>query len=450
MQEVRVKALWLAGLVAVAGCAQAATPTAAPTLTPVVPAATATVAAATRTPLPTSTDTPMPTATIQPTVTPLPTAVVMVRECLSLSPAFVQGGAPEGQLVLSSGDWFEDVWLYTPASGEQRPLTEDAQSFSGVFVSPSGQWVAFLQGAASGSGVELVVADATGQPQWTWPWPAEWRQLAGWLDDDRLLISRPRSDEPYALSDDLITFEIASGVETPLPADFQGFVNTDYYPGSGWETLDWSRLIFNAALERVAFPGEAGSLVLWDVTANRPITRLAAAESVRVQPRWAPDDQRLVYAGPAARAYPQQGETYYQDELFQVTADGAVTRLTHLNEGYTEVSFSRFGWSPDGRYIAAAVVALPNQDPGLYPAPYSPDDFRLIVLDTQTLVLVDYCIPANPLYAPVWSPDGRYIAVEDRIGDDAPSHLYIVDVTQGVAVEVLTGYSLLGWLAAPP
>ena len=94
-------------------------------------------------------------------------------------------------------------------------------------------------------------------------------------------------------------------------------------------------------------------------------------------------------------------------------------------------------WSPDNQRVAFWLQTKPE---------LCPNDkqgwVNLAVLDIQTQQVINYCVSGEAFSAPdpVWSLDGRYIAV----------HNYLVDPDQGWAAPI-SGIDIwpIGWLNAP-
>ena len=116
-------------------------------------------------------------------------------------------------------------------------------------------------------------------------------------------------------------------------------------------------------------------------------------------------------------------------------------------------------WSPDGKSLAFWVT--------LEPAPYTPEpntyyNERLAILNTETLGITVYCISGDNfgykgipsvqfttfgIPAPVWSPDGKQVVVENRYDADA-SRLILLDIPTGKAVQFGADMEPTGWMLA--
>ncbi|MCG2786141.1 MAG: hypothetical protein L6461_13665 [Anaerolineae bacterium] len=165
-------------------------------------------------------------------------------------------------------------------------------------------------------------------------------------------------------------------------------------------------------------------------------------------PKWQPGDQKLAIPMPV-NEQDVLGEHY---EIFTVNRSGRQRQLTNYLAAYPTMSIDKFSWSPDGRYIAFwgdthSKEKIAQQHP-----------YRLFVLDTVTYQTVDYCVPGgyvsqyshtsiysdNP--APIWSADGRHIAVNGILDDKRM--IMLVDFASGTVSPVAEG-ELIGWMAEP-
>jgi eukaryotic-like serine/threonine-protein kinase len=106
--------------------------------------------------------------------------------------------------------------------------------------------------------------------------------------------------------------------------------------------------------------------------------RLQLTNSMGQMPTWSPDSKWIVYSD--------------WQELYRVSVDGgAPEKLT--SEGFTEVLPS---WSPDGKSIYFNDYPIQGH-------------FRIRVLDLETKKVTT--MPGSEgYYAPLWSPDGQYLA----------------------------------------
>ena len=131
-------------------------------------------------------------------------------------------------------------------------------------------------------------------------------------------------------------------------------------------------------------------------------------------------------------------------DIFSISRDGQVRRLTHLTDHYGRlltISPAGLSWSPDARYLAFWI--LYPDSPGL--------NWELVVYDTTAQKATDYCITnaggsIRPLDAPIWSPDGRQLLVESRDAQ-GNNRVVILDLAQETAFLLSDNAYAAGWLA---
>jgi dipeptidyl aminopeptidase/acylaminoacyl peptidase len=141
---------------------------------------------------------------------------------------------------------------------------------------------------------------------------------------------------------------------------------------------------------------------------------------------WHPDSKVLAFI---ADSHQRDEYTYEMADLWTVTLDGQVKRLT--NDGY---HYSSPAWSPDGK----AIVVLGEQGLDMVikskKGHSSPSDLYVISADggsRQNLTVKWDLIPG----APSWSPDGKYIYFTSQIGGNY--HLFRIPA-KGEKVEQVT------------
>jgi|HubBroStandDraft_4_1064222.scaffolds.fasta_scaffold00009_4 dipeptidyl aminopeptidase/acylaminoacyl peptidase len=177
----------------------------------------------------------------------------------------------------------------------------------------------------------------------------------------------------------------------------------------------------------------------------------AGGENVREVTRFTGDVQRLTWApngnalavlyiaaahrlagalAPGARDVGVIGSTVDEQRLATVDpAGGAVRFVTPAN-----VYVYEYGWSPDGREIAAT-YAKGNGDNNWWIA-------RLARIDVASGAMHDLLAPAYQLDDPQWSPDGSRIAVIGGIMSDfgpTGGDVYLVDARSGESRDVTDG-----------
>jgi dipeptidyl aminopeptidase/acylaminoacyl peptidase len=143
---------------------------------------------------------------------------------------------------------------------------------------------------------------------------------------------------------------------------------------------------------------------------------------------WRADGQALAFV---ADAHERDEHSYERADLWTVTLDGDVSRLTD-----DEMDYGSPAWSPDGRWIAVRgstgldVVIRERWDHG------SPSDLYLISddgLERRNVTEHWDFIPGSP----TWSPDGRWIYFTAGMGGD--THLFRIRPEGGSAQQLTYG-----------
>ena len=134
--------------------------------------------------------------------------------------------------------------------------------------------------------------------------------------------------------------------------------------------------------------------------------------------RWRPDSGALAFV---ANEFQRDEYTYGRADLWTVTIDGVVKRLT--NDGYDHNSPA---WSPDGRSLAV------RREPGLSAVIASkqmhgaPTDIALFAADggTPKNLTVEWDLLPGP---PAFNPDGRFVYFAGGIGGN--DHLFRIAIS---------------------
>lgn len=200
-------------------------------------------------------------------------------------------------------------------------------------------------------------------------------------------------------------------------------------------------------------------------------TLLTPFRGTHLAPRWSPDGQRLVFAS----------TQYGLPDVFVMNADG--TNVVRLTDSPKEVDMHSAGlpvdrsWSADGQYVVfessrdgnreiyianvetGELMRLTDHSADDGSPTWSPDGRRIAfvslrnapkgccfdcnteiyVMDSDGGNVVRVTDNSVPDSAPVWSPDGRYIAFTSR--DEDNSEIYVAEVDEGSVTRVTDNLS---------
>jgi len=173
-------------------------------------------------------------------------------------------------------------------------------------------------------------------------------------------------------------------------------------------------------------------------------------------PQWSSDNTRVAVISPALE------KPNSEDEIFAITKNGNVQRLTYFARHFDKVKISDLSWSPNGKSLAFWVTLTPS--PFKLPE-NAHQDVRLAILNTDTLGIIITCISGDniglkngkpspgfigkTIHAPIWSPDGSQLVVENRYTDDS-SHLILFDIARVTALQIGETLEPLGWMIGIP
>ena len=406
------------------------------TITPVTIATTAPTLTQTPTAVPTMTLeaslTPAPSPTATP-VLPSPTPTIgYAQECIEISDQLPADLDANGALMLYGGryasDWNRTMFHFDLMSQRRSPLP---YSSSGDALSPDGKWLAYLSVGLDEKGFWrdflLRVTNAEGRHVDMSYWGLNWQELVGWVDEEHVLLKVPG----YPGGDYIILNPFTrekTVIDFPLPeTSAKGLFNPPNPRYANRQLSHWMISSINAiSIYQLADQHE------WT---ERMTSRWQG--SILSSPKWSPDGRflKMMYG------VPQTSPRRIDWRVMRIDQDGSVAPLTDIvGEG------EKLSWSPDSRYLAGWVQLDPNTTG--YPFPND-----LVLIDVEKPQVTDLCFQNAVTTtgwventAPVWSPDGRYLAlavsrIEQRANSRYTSEILIWD-TVIIDLKARRGYLL--------
>lgn len=229
---------------------------------------------------------------------------------------------------------------------------------------------------------------------------------------------------------------------------------------------DWSpdgkRIAFSRRTNRVVHEHYVGHIHTINVDGNdeRKLTRAVASDGV---PRWSPDGRRILFRRVDLAAPPDPDDLFGNEHLVIIDADGSNEtdvdtrafyerahfwthdgeRISVENPGsvatvrddgsdwkpvwpvtLSDISYSDYAWSPDGCRIALANrIVLDDDRFQSYIKVIDLDDSDVITAVSYTGTNI-FRVPE--IFAPRWSPDGRFIAYSLHDGKVIPQRPLLV------------------------
>jgi Tol biopolymer transport system component len=191
------------------------------------------------------------------------------------------------------------------------------------------------------------------------------------------------------------------------------------------------------------------SIVLRDIQKNDEIFRQTILNMGGQTPIWSPDGKQAIVNLALENVGEKPSENL--EELYSITKDGGINQETRFSTHFDQSTFAYSNWSPDGTKVAFLVNLQPFQYPILYPDQEKNIYYRLGILDTVGINSTNYCLPGENSYPPIWSPDGKEIALSYSYESTPPNkgHAYIFDINKRSIERIAENVVPLGWMLLP-
>jgi hypothetical protein len=373
----------------------------------------------------TPTSTPIPSATPEftPTLTSTP-----AMQCIPISYEKPVNDLFSGSLLLGS---YKDIpYLLDLASWQLGSLINDQEDkrASSISVSSDHKWVAFKEFESDTIVIQSLLEHENIKI------PIEGGRPLDWLDDQHLWID---------LNNPETNTELLLNPFTGESKELQSSFPNQRTPGG--VALDWFTAIYNSALTHLVYPTFLQEIILWDTQEAKIITTLHSHPILGTEaPVWSPDGDRGVIR--------VRSSDDYGPALLLVSKDGDVKVLLKsedysINEDSDSLLMTGFSWSPDQSKIAFWLT-----EP--YKEVIDNTETKLAVINLDNQVVSIYCIFGEDPFispAPLWSPDGKFLAVEvfydfkENILFEIPK-IIIFDFDNAYFLPIEDDFFLYGWL----
>jgi len=327
-----------------------------------------------------------------------------------------------------------DFYFYLSTREWQKIPLEEGEKITFFEVSPNRKMAAYFKWREEPRSQDLLVIESSDGHQLSslTLTPGKYG-LEGWLDNDRLWFTY---DTEYI--NEVMVLNPFTNDRQNLVSQYEGLKRIDY---NGYPLVS-TYVVYSPSLEYVLFPqvDNDNFIVLYDRPNSKKVFRIIDHTHFGHMPIWSLDGKSFfIPLGP----YPisdSNGTSKNRQEWFKLSIDGRAQQLTHFADNFDNMLIGEASVSPDEHLIAFWLAQTYKEPP------------ELTVLDLQTLEVTNYCVPGYKSIfnatAPIWSPDGRYLAIRSSVEQDA-TFAVIVNLMDEWAAKI--GEDLLpeGWMISP-
>jgi hypothetical protein len=307
-----------------------------------------------------------------------------------------------------------------PVAASGQPWLDVGMDGSSQPVSPDGRWLAYREWFNGETEDQLRIISANEQ-QLSLSQPEGWDHIIGWLGNESLALTAKEHPDGTVIIFNPFTGEMHEIVPSFEPLSQSSLVSwhAAYNPFALYDpTLT---LVFYVESQQ-AQSSQVFKGILWDTVAKKKLWE--TSEKADYRPSWSPDGEYLAVS-----------IGFEEYATFILNHDGhEIQRIDNLSGAPA--------WSLDGLQVAGYWVNSRTCAPDL------PSGLAIFDLITETIDV--YCVGSS-LYVtlpPVWSPDGRWIAVQDEFQD--VFRVIVIDLAENKAFEVTRDATVVGWMTTAP
>ena len=360
-------------------------------------------------------------------------------EPLDIMPSVPSGTSIRGSLILI-GLGNNRTYRLDFTQNYEQDFPETTYCWS---VSPDSRWLAYCQHRNDLPAKDwLIIESSDGKQVNELPIGKNWNVFLTltWLDNQRLVFNLEQSDSQSILP--IVIVNPFTGEQQEIASDYPDLKPMISGP-SGTLHFVFNTVVYHPSLNLVIYPQtteEGFFIVLWNRQTKQVLARIKDLGGFGRYPIWSPDMEKFIVAV-IHQGGKQPGDfSTFIEELFSVTQEGGIQQLTHFGENFDNAEIGLASWSPDGKRLAFWLTTSPSM---------CGEGPNLAVIEIENRNVTNYCVPTYfgdaPL--PIWSPDGKCIAVESRGKDGL--RVILMNLEQAWAAQIADNAYPIGWLGGP-
>jgi WD40 repeat protein len=311
-----------------------------------------------------------------------------------------------GTLVTVNMGYF---FISLPAWDKPEPLPDGLRP---LYVSPDNANLMLLDYEDYFSYSSLIIQNSQKEIIRTFEWQEDWKFPERWINAEQVWVSTTQPGKYELL--DINTGEISS-ILFPYIDEVR--------MKESFADIRSEVVLFDPTLTNVMYEGNlhvfilrGGRYFLYDNP--EPVLWARKNRHNWTKPVWSHAGDKIAVPLSSGRI----------DDLYILNAYGDEIRATDFFRMYDSPSSTlilNLSWSPDGRYIALQLNLRTKEDEEMGRKDRLSEG-RLLVVDLENRLVTDYCLLFG--YPPVWSPDGKYLFVDNTMLDVLRNEAFIFEI----------------------